>query len=328
MTSLWVDGFEGQDSSSYYTNAPNYGTTTRFSYGRCATSSGGAFTMLRNITASTDIYIGFAYSIGTVAANTICELLADGGTVQHIVLVVNTNGSLEVRRGGTTLATSAAGIIANGAWNYIELHGKLSDTVGVADVRLNGNTTAVVTFSGDTKNGGTSSSIDAFRLSLLSSGLASFDDVYVNDGLGSVNNSWLGDMRVQYSVPTGAGSTTGLTASTGSNWQTVDEAPPSATDYSGSPTSGARDTYAMNDLVSGTASIAAVRACTFWHKSDAGAASMKQAMRIGGTVYYNSSVALPSSMGPNNTIMETSPATSSAFTVSEVNALEFGAEVV
>ena len=62
-------------------------------------------------------------------------------------------------------------------------------------------------------------------------------------------------------------------------------------------------------------------------KSDAGTASIKPARNIGGTVYYGASQALSTGTGWYGAAREINPATSAAWTVSDVNAVEGGAEV-
>lgn len=328
MTLLWIDGFDAQDWANLYSGSATPNTTTRFGVGR-SIASGGNVSVTRGITPSTDVYVGFAYRQVTALASTFLDLLGDASATQHISVAVTATGNIQVLRGATVVATSAANVLPAAQWNYVEAHGRVSDTTGIIEVRVNGDPTIVVTFSGDTKNNGTANLIDGVLLRMVGGSNTFFDDFYITDGIstGGAVSGFQGDVRVQTLYPSGAGTTTGLTPSAGTNWSNVNEQPPTATAYNGSAVVGTRDTYAMDDLLAGTTAVVGLRATTYWHKSDAGAASMKQALRIGGTVYYNASTALPTSMGPGHAILETNPATSAAFTPAAVSALEFGAEV-
>lgn len=335
MTLLWFDGFEGQDHTLTWTSVTstwtNTATGTRLGYGRLIQSAGNSRSIQQTITASTDTYVGFAMKV-TAIGDSFVDFYGDSNVTRHIRIAVAASGAIEIRNGATTtvLATSAAtGLVVAGTWVYLEVHVKVSDTVGEVNVRVNGASTDAVSFSGDTKNAGTNTTIDSVRFLTPNAGSPIFalDDVYICNGLGSLNNGFLGDCRVQLSQPTGAGSSTGLTPSTGSNYQTVDEIPFSATDYSGSAVVGARDTYAMTDLVAGSQAPKGVRVVVGWHKSDAGAANMKRAAKIGSTVYYGTSTALPTSMAVAQELLETNPDTAGAWTASAFNGAEFGAEV-
>lgn len=336
MTNLFIDGGEGQEGVLLYdtwaTSLQDYQTTTRFNRGWSIRHNNFVSDMRKKFAAAANLYHGFACRLASTGAGPngygFVAFAGDNDATQHIGISVSANWALEIRRGTTIVATSANNIIASNTWFYIEVRVVVSDTVGVVEVRLNGVTTPVLTFSGDTKNAGTNSTIDTIRWQLAANGISYMDDIYINDGTGTENNSFEGDCEVQTLVPTGAGASTGLTPSTGSNWQTVDEAPPVQTDYSGSSVSGTRDSYAITDLRAGTGVVKAVRQTTAWHKSDAGAASMKRVLRVGSTNYYGSNVALPSSMALSVDYIPKSPATSSAWTISEINGAEIGAEVV
>lgn len=342
MTLLWIDGFEGQDADLLYEGklgTLSYSTATRFGYGQALDVRGSnPYYVQKAITASADVYAGAAFFATNTAGSTsnpqrdLFMFYGDSGATLHIAVSINTSLGIDIKRGSTVVASSAAGVLTALTWFYLEVHGKVADTGGFVNVRLNGGTTDVVSFSGDTKNAGTSTNIDAVRMSggsSLTNQITLLDDLYICNGLGTVNNGFLGDRRVQTLFPSGAGSTTGLTP-TGSatNWQNVDEAPPSATDYNSSPTTGTRDTYAMTDLEAGTSTVLGVRNCVAAHKSDAGAIGLKTATKSGATLSYGSTLTLGTAMTEFSEIQETNPATSAAWSASEVNAVEFGAEVV
>lgn len=338
MTLLWFDGFEHRDLTTFYTvgGSMDVYAATRFSTGVSIGILSGSSErhVKRVVTASSQIFAGAAYR--STQSTGIMAFYGDSGATQHITICANaTTGGFDVRRGtsaGTVVASSAGSLWQANSWYYLEAGVTINDTTGTVEVRLNGNPTPIITFTGDTKNAGTSTNIDAVSWAAsTTSGLTGdrFDDVYACNSSGSSpTNTFLGDVTVPFLIPTGAGSTTGLTPSTGSNWQTVDETPAVATDYSGSATSGARDTYAITDLSSSVTTVFGVALHSYMHKSDAGAKSMKPAIKVGSTVYYGTTNVLNSSITRYLDIFVTSPDTGVAWTVSEVNASEIGAEVI
>lgn len=324
MALLFMDGFDAGDGAVKWTafNA-SLASSTRFADGLCARLSSSQSNLRTGFPASSKVIVGFAVTYGGASTTIpLLSLYSGAGATVHIQLVQNGDGSLLVRRGSTNLGSTSVSLPANG-WAYVEVSATLSDTVGVVTVRVNG--VQAFTFTGDTRNGGTDTTFDTLLLGgMLSYG---FDDVYICNDTGTTNNDFLGDVRVQTLVPTGPGSSAALTPSTGANWSCVDELPYSATDFVSGSTVGNRDTYATADLPASVASIKAVQINTIAKKTDAGARSLKTALRSGGTNYAGASTALSATDSVVSTIRETNPATGAAWTVADVNAMEIGVEV-
>jgi hypothetical protein len=193
-------------------------------------------------------------------------------------------------------------------------------------VRING--VEVINFTGDTRNGGTSTNIDMVTVARPASGGNSrFDDFYICDTVGSApHNTFLGELRINTLVPIAAGSDTGFTPSTGANYTTVDELPYSATDYVSAITPGTRDLYTMSD-VAGSYTVLGVQNNVIAKKTDAGAISIKPAIKSGGTIYYGSPTVLQTADKTITDPRAVNPATSSAWSVGSVNSLESGMEI-
>jgi hypothetical protein len=340
MALLFMDGFDVGDFALKWTSHGNVAsnTTTRFSSGRSMNtpnSTSGSFfgSVMRYIPASSKIFLGVAFNPAALLDGTkeIIALFGDSGTTEHLSLITKASGAIALYRGspsGTLLATSSAGQLIAAGWVYIEVSATIADSGGTCVVRVNG--VEVINFTGGTKNAGTNSTIDAVQLAgytLANTSNVLWDDFYLCDDTGSVNNTFLGDVRVQTLLPTGAGASTQFTPSVGSNWDNVNDAPYVSTTYNSSATVGNRDTYAMSDLLSGTGTVFGVQDNLLALKSDAGTASIKAAIKSGGTVYYDSTVSLGTALGATEAVREVDPATSAAWTVTNVNALEFGAEV-
>jgi len=331
MTQLGFDGFDAQTYGTMVLES-GVGQWDAGRFGGWAIGAlFGAMQFRQSITPTAELFVGFARSPSTANPARIIQILGDSQATVHLEATIDATGTVRLYRGasdtGTLIATSAAGVWNTSAWGHFEMRAKIHDTTGVCQIRIGGTTTNVIDFSGDTKNAGTSTNIDGFRLVNMGGAYGSLDDLHWNDALGSRNNTWTGDCRVAPMIPDGAGSQTEFAPSTGTNYQNVDDVPPSATDYNGSAISGARDLYSLGN-VAGAAGIAAVKTSTWAHKSDTGAKALKPALKIGSTVYYGATMTLTTSMALQIDMFENSPATSAAWTPTEVNSLEFGAEVV
>lgn len=358
MALLYTDGFDLQDTllrwtpGSYVADTV-YTTATRFGSGKCITLNVGSSgsqntaTIIKGFPASATVYAGAAILLsadngGNEPTQNLFGLYTDGGTSPQIYLRrLSASGSLVLMRGdanqgsynspnGTQLAASSANAIDNN-WHYIEMSATINATTGSVTVKVDG--TTVLTFTGNTKNGGISTNIDGIRFRTgryLSDpiGRISIDDLYICDGTGTVNNTFLGDVKVQSMVPNAAGSSTQLTP-TGSvnNYVNVGEVPYNDATYNASSTVGQRDTYKMTSLVAGTTTIFGTQSVAHMQKSDAGTANAKVALKSGVSVYYDTTQSLGTTATTYTQVRETDPATSAAWTVASANALEAGMEV-
>lgn len=286
-------------------------------------SSGQA---LKLISPSTQVIVGFAIKISLPSVRNLVRIYADNGTRLHLTLSWNTDGSLSVARsGGGTLASTPAGSIPYDTWGHVEFRAILADgTSGEVEVRING--ISVINFTGDTRNAGTSANIDGIMIGDSSN--MWYDDLYICDSTGPAPyNTFLGDIRINTITPTGAGSTTQFTPYSGANYENVDELPYSASDYVTSSLSGSRDTYAMGDIT-GDYTILGVQNNVIARKSDAGGTGIRSAIVSGGNTYYGSGQTLTINDTTTSDIRTVDPATGIGWTMSGVNNLESGMEIV
>lgn len=331
MALLYIDGFDAGDPQiknwSGSVSTANSAPAPRFGTGRYATT-GSLFQ--RQITASAQVFVGVSMGASTVTG-IVCPyvtLFSDTGTTQH--LTVGFSGtSLQLIRGGLagTVLASYSGVFLSSTFYSIEVSATIADAGGTAVVRLNG--VPVINFTGDTKNGGTNTTIDAVGCGVASGVTGLFDDLYICDALGSApHNTFLGDVRVYTNTPSGAGTSTQFTPSSGANYTTVDELPYSATDYNTGTTPGLKDTYAMSDLPANVSTIFGVQTNVIAKKTDAGSIAVRPVIRSGGTDYSGSSVAMGATDVTVSDIRSLDPATSAAWTAANVNNLEGGMEIV
>lgn len=328
MAILWMDGFDtytsGTQSGIHYPGSANLVGPT--AVGRFGTNgyvlSGSGTTLIRNV--GSNVAEGgmcFSRKVTPFSSDAvICEFV-DVSTVQ-VGIYRTSLDKIQARRGATVLGTSTLSL--NSAVNHIEIKVKIHGSTGTVEVRVNGDVYLVLTGLN------TSASGNAYFTKVVHTGSPpsatdALDDLVIWDTTGGVNNDFLGDVRVSASFPTGAGNYTQWTPSTGSNWQNVDDASPNDdTDYNSDSTPGHIDTFAMTDLPAAAVAVKAVKYVVYARKDDAGVRQIAPLARIAGADYVGTTVSLGTSYGVLEEIHDTSPATAVAWTVSEVNALEFG----
>lgn len=343
MTLLGVDSFEHTSTNGvmakYGAGGTNFGAPST-SFGR----NGGKGLSLQSLSQiwytiqnisdeHATLIVGFALRfVGLPASeNAMLSLYSDARTTQHISLTVDTAGLIRVRRGGvsgTLLATAAAATFAVNIWHYIEMKCTLSDTVGVVEVRVDGNSTPIINISSqDTKNGGTKTVFDSLTF-FAGNGNPNMDDMYFCNGAGSVNNNFLGDCIVECLFPTSDGATSGLTPSTGvSHFATVDESPENTTDYNSSSVLNTTDTYGMSNLATASGTVYGVQVVQYAQKDIAGVRNLASVVRASGTDYAGADQAVGIGFGFFRQIWETDPSDSAAWTIADVNAAEVGVKV-
>lgn len=281
--------------------------------------------------------VGCAFHATAIPSSTtdasLIALRSDAGATAHVTLALSSGGGLNVRRGehnGTVLGT--AGALVLNTWYFIELKATLSDTVGTVDVRVNGVSTLSLTGQ-DTKNAGTKTVFDSVLLGNSSTAqlVAYYDDVYFANGAGTVNNNFLGDLRVRSLAPSGNGNSSQLLGSDANsidNYLLVDDPTPDTADYVGSATLDQKDTYAFGDLPDTSGTVLGVQVNALATKTDTGVRNLALVTRSGAADYDSADVALTN--GSNlfvQQLRELDPATAAAWTRAAVNAAEFGVKV-
>lgn len=279
--------------------------------------------------------IGFAFKCSALPASTrrgIMGLNQNGvGTVCSIS--VNSDGTISAHRdwppGGVVLATSTAKITA-GTYAYIEVKFVIHDTAGSIEVRKDGATILLVT-NVDTQQTATAfADLIIFPNTNGSEAVTlDYDDMYVCDASGTFNNNFLGDIRIDTTFPNGAGNSSQWLPSAGSNYQNVDDDPSNDdTDYNIGSVVGVKDTYAFPDITPTAGNVVAVATNITVRKDDASAHSVRDVIRRSAADYGGNTIALTNSYAMLTQIHETDPSTSAAWTIANINAAEFGVELV
>ena len=224
-------------------------------------------------------------------------------------------------------------VLSQDTFYYIELKVTISDSAGVIVLKINGATELNLT-SQDTRNGGNATA-DTITLGAggqnNSAAIFSYDDLYICDGTGSApDNDFLGDCRVEASLPSGNGNSSqlvGSDADSTNNYLLVDESAPNGdTDYVESSTVGNKDTYAMGNLASTSGTVYGVQPVPVAKKTDAGSRSIVSVVRLSSTEVDSAAKTLTSSYLILPDVRTTKPG-GGAWTITDWNNAEAGVKV-
>lgn len=328
MALLFCDGFDdGLYTTKWLDSGSTIATTGRFNTKSLKLGYNGGLTSRKVITASQTVTIGFAHMTSSFPNYHFLALYSDSGSTTQISLQFSTIGQIRLYRGGTLVATSTKTISVN-QWNYVELKVHVDDISGTMEARVDGVTW--VTFSGDTRNGGTSPAIDVFGFGTYAGVNQYIDDLYVCNGAGTINNDFLGDVRIETLKPNANGSSSmfmGSDSNQTDNFALVNEATPSAADYVASSVAGDKDLYAFSDLSNSGSVVKGVQINSYAAKSDTGLRSITNLVKSGVTEVTGTTTALSTSYNTFSDIRELDPATNAAWTASGINSAEFGVRV-
>lgn len=319
-------------------NAPTISAPGRF--GSSLTASGSQRYVQKTIPALGTYIFGFAFLFGAQPNSDMTFFATLEGATVHVDLRLTASSTVRITRNGTTLATGTT-VLSAATFYYIEVKVIVSDTVGLAEVRINGVLDASYygagsagAPTGDTRNGATGV-IDGFRVGIVTGGVGEgtcrHDDLYVVDTTGSApNNTYLGDVRVEALFPNGNGNSSqfvGSDADSTDNYLLVDETTQDGdTTYVESSTVGNKDTYTYTDLTPGTGTVFGVQSLLYARKTDAGTRTIKSVARTSATETDSADKTLSTTYLYYPDVRETKPG-GGAWTVTDVNASEFGPKV-
>lgn len=286
-------------------------------------------TYVKTLDAQATWIAGLSYKSSTIPFATTPGLIAfDDSLTEQVSVRINNAGQLLMTRNGTVLQTSVNALLS-GVEYYIEFKCTISDAAGSYEVRVNGSSTGWLSGSGvDTKNTANASANQVRFQNASTTGPATLDDFYICDGTGATNNTFLGDVRVDALLPTGAGANTGFTPSAGSNFQCVDENPANDdTDYVQANVVATKDTYTFADITHNPTTVFGVQVNMVARKDDAGSRSIASVVRSGGADTAGTAQPLATTYANYAAILELDPNGAIPWTKAAVNAAEYGHDV-
>lgn len=241
------------------------------------------------------------------------------GSQLHVQIEID--GSISFVDGSGTRGTSVAGLFSANSYQYLEV--KIIYTIGftgTATIRLNGQ--VVLTSPWNINIPGLT---DVFLRGPGAGLSANIDDLYLCDTSGTVNNDFLGAVRIYAEVPVANGTPIQFTPSDANpNWQIVSAVPPNLTeDVSGALGNTDQYVYHDNDIPAGSL-VFGVQHCLCAQLDIAGSRSISSS--VGGVVSSQQD-ALTLTPTIAHTPYDKNPATSSAWALTDFPGTQIGPSV-
>lgn len=326
MALLFFDGFDhyntGAHANGKWTSpGGTVSSPTRFGVGR---SFGGnqVTAEKRGLPAGTTWYAGCALYM---SSNGFPMLYFMTGTSLQVAVVCQSDGKFRINRNdGTAIAGPSTGIYSLSTWYFMELKAVFGTSTGSVELRING--TTILTGSSVNTGQAGGSSYDGIHIGWSPNVQdIKIDDLYLCDSTGSANNNFLGDLKVETLYPTSDSSVTWTKNGGSSNFGRVSEQDPDEdTTYVSDSNAGDIDRYGKTTLAMTGGTVFGIQLNVRARKDDAGSRTLRTVIRSGGTNYEGSDYSVLDNYENTLTLRETDPATSAAWTISNVNAAEIG----
>lgn len=301
-------------------------TTGRFAGSLSIDSSTTTFTT-EAFTSQPTWTLGFAFFRATAANNFVVASFTDTSTVQ-CSLFLNSSNIFQLRRGTSTVLATGTTPILTSTWYYVEIQVTINNTTGSMELRLDGSTTPEVSVSGvDTQS---SANASANKIS-IGANSQHYDDLYLLDSTGSLNNDFLGDVSIDTILPDAAGdfSEWSLGAGSGLNYERVNEqAVDDDASYVFTNTTNALDMYNFPEISVVKSNIAAVGVNITLRKDRAGGSTVAPAIRALTTNYNGTAGAVYDDYLKTIQIYELYPPSGNEWTVSGVNTSQYGPRLI
>lgn len=252
-----------------------------------------------------------------------------GDTVQ-VTLYLGSDLKYYLYRGtkeAGTLLASGTTTVSLDLYHYVEFKCFIDNTVGSYELKIDGNTE----FSGtnaDTQAHASVNTFDRFNLTAPNGvGQVTVDDFYFLGDTADTAGGWLGDCSVEPHYPNVDGTYGDWGYSTGTTYYTlIDEVQPSQTDYAYSSVAADQITVGVDDAT-GSENVAGVMCWAYSSMGSGGARNAKMLCKSGATLDQGPSQRIRGGASLGKGYL-TDPNTGLAWTVTNLNAAEFGMEVV
>lgn len=258
------------------------------------------------------------------------------GSLTNVYFTRQIDGSISAWVTGsppTLLGSTPADSVKTGIFYFLEFKVLIDLAAGSVEIRVNGvSKFAVAGVRTVATSAGAIADLTGIVFSNMPNNGYYIDDLYVCDTSGPApNNTYLGDVRVEYLAPRAAGAHQDWAlVGAASHWQAVwdGSAPDDDTSYLSSSTVSQIDTelYAQTGLPSGT--IFGVQINIFGRKTDSGFREVAPVIRLGGLDYIGGNQA-PSFASYQYLIQlyPTNPATAAPWLIADINTAEYGVKL-
>lgn len=336
MSILHFDSFQADGHSIGKYTSWNGGNDLGSAFGR----DGDGVRMDANTTcmrvdfsANPTYIMNFTFRVTNSNDNTIDNIAFREGSTTHIGMnLKSVNKQVQVERGTTQIDLSAVNTYQLNTWHHFEMKVFIHDSTGTVEVRVDG-TTVVNLSSFDTRNGGAVGTIDNILLQANSGTPTQIDNLIMMDNLGGINDDFIGDCVIEHRAMNGNGNYSQWDGSDGNqvdNYLQVDEgrAHDGDTTYNAGQVALEKDTYAAQDLVATTGSVLAVQAGLIARHEGQGG-TLRHMLRRSSTDQFGAALTPGGGYTYHSELWEQDPnAGPGAWTIANVNATEFGFELV
>lgn len=328
----------GQPSFVYYdtSSGAKRMTNSRGSIRLGALITGGVYIQSPLVVSATStVVVGFGYKFepgGDANQNSTWNFKRQGYTQISLRKVGSyETPNFDIYDGDNNLLGNTGVVAAYTKWYFFEIKVVIHASAGSVTLHRDGAEIYSLTGVQTNNTSAPDNLSDSFQFIGGSHSDVWIDDFYMLDSSGSVNNDFLGEIRIDTIYPSGAGTHTDWTPNTGDNYAAVDEAPPDRdTTYVSGDASGEKDLYAFTDLPDQLgADVYAVSMGGFVRKASAGLTKIRPLFKLEDAIERISGEwNLPTSWTFAQNIFEISPRTGSAWTEKEINSGEFGFEYI
>lgn len=337
MALIFMDGFD-----AYAANGATCQTQMIFKWGEvsstAATFTAGRFAGSLGLDSSTTGFttpafgsqttwtLGFAFFRATGANNFVVASFIDTSTTQ-CSLFLNSSNIFELRRSTSVILATGTTTIATSTWYYVEVQVTINNSTGSMELRLDGSSPEASVTNVNTQS---SANATANKIN-IGANSQYYDDLYLLDSTGSLNNDFLGDVSIDTILPDAAGdfSEWSLGAGSGANYERVNEqAVDDDASYVFTKTVNALDMYNFPELSSVKSNIAAVSANITLRKDRAGGVTVAPAIRALTTNYNGTAGPVYDNYLKTIQIYELYPPSGNEWTISGVNTSQYGPRLV
>lgn len=252
--------------------------------------------------------------------------LRDQSNNGQIGIWLGTDGAIEARRYQTFLGRSLP-VIGAGAYQYIELYAKASNTVGAIEIRVDEVTVLNLTGIDTVNSANVEFSQDGFGHGALNAGspIIDFADFYCNDNVadGSACDNFLGDVKSGCLMVNADTAQADFTLSSGvSGYALLDEVGPNDGDYIDTAASTAESDFELQGGPANLSEILTVRPFVRAMKDDAGTCTIAPNVKSSGVKGTVSDQPVTTAFAYYDSNIPVDPNTSVPFTPSGLNALQ------
>lgn len=334
MALKWMEGFEirqtfGYLSRTYATFLGNLSTGAGRLFGTAGRPTD--YLVTPSLGSQNTWTIGFGFYCTSVTGSPRFYLLSGAAEQCHLETASSGAGYVWVlKRGSTTIATSAV-VHDFSAWSYVELQVTVrTGTNGAYELRVD----EQLEVSGVSVNLADTGSDGADVMMFGSTSNNNWwDDIYILDSTGAVNNNFLGDSAIRGILPNGDGASTQWTTSTGSTHYTLVDDPATAesdSDYVTTSNNGDLDLYDFSNvsgLINGT--IRGIMVATSMRMQTTGTSQVRVVIRQGGVNYNQAThVVNGTNVVGYTQIVETSPDDGLTWEVADIDNMQMGVQRV